>query len=99
LVNICSHRFRHGDGRLHVLLAARGRHVCGRSNPEPFLLTMKWESICYALGILGLILTGVGRFLLVNEAAAVSNGWKWAVRLLPLADIMFLARFWESAKV
>jgi hypothetical protein len=59
---------------------------------------VKFEMIFYALALIGVILTGIGRVLLISEAASVSEGWRWAVRLLPLADIMFLARFWESAK-
>jgi hypothetical protein len=59
---------------------------------------MKWESLCYGLALFGLILTGVGRTLLASEAASIGTGWTWAVRLLPLADLMFLARFWDSAK-
>ena len=59
---------------------------------------MKPEMIFYGLAVVGIILTGIGRILLISEAASVSEGWRWAVRLLPLADIMFLARFWDSAK-
>lgn len=56
------------------------------------------EPICYLLALVGLILTWLGRRMIIMEAASISGGWVWAVRLLPLADIMFLARFWESAK-
>ena len=59
---------------------------------------MKIETLCWAIAILGIILTGIGRRLIISEAASISDGWCWAVRLLPLADIMFLARFWDSAK-
>lgn len=59
---------------------------------------MKIELVFYGLALLGIVLTGIGRVLLISEAASVSEGWRWAVRLLPLADIMFLARFWDSAK-
>jgi len=60
---------------------------------------MKVETLCWAISIVGLILTLIGRRLIISEAASISDGWCWAVRLLPLADIMFLARFWDSAKV
>ena len=59
---------------------------------------MKTETICWAFAIVGMICTGIGRRLLIMEASSISDGWRWAVKLLPLADIMFLARFWESAK-
>lgn len=59
---------------------------------------MKVEMICWSMAVVGLILTGIGRRLIISEAASISDGWSWAVRLLPLADIMFLARFWDSAK-
>jgi PIN domain nuclease of toxin-antitoxin system len=60
---------------------------------------MKLETLCWAIAIVGMILTGIGRRLIIIEARSISTGWTWAVRLLPLADIMFLARFWDSAKV
>jgi hypothetical protein len=59
---------------------------------------MKIATLCYMCAVVGMILTGLGRRLLIIEALSVSTGWAWAVRLLPLADIMFLARFWDSAK-
>jgi hypothetical protein len=59
---------------------------------------MKLVTFCYLSAVVGMILTGLGRRLLIIEAVSVSTGWAWAVRLLPLADIMFLARFWDSAK-
>lgn len=60
---------------------------------------MKWiEAACYLLAVLGVILTAIGRRIIIREAMQISNGWLWAIRLLPLADIMFLARFWEYAK-
>jgi hypothetical protein len=59
---------------------------------------MKLETICWVFAVIGLICTGIGRRLLIMEASSISDGWKWAVKLLPLADIMFLARFWDSAK-
>lgn len=59
---------------------------------------MKLETICYLLAFIGLILTFVGRRILYQEASSISDGWQWAVRLLPLADVLFLARYWEFAK-
>jgi len=59
---------------------------------------MNLEVICYGLAVPGFILTLVGRRVLFVEAALISTGWAWAIRLLPLADIMFLARFWDCAK-
>lgn len=54
--------------------------------------------ICYGLGVIGIILTLIGRILLLAEASSISLGWVWAIRMLPLADVMFLSRFWDSAK-
>lgn len=59
---------------------------------------MSLESVCIASAVVGTILTLIGRRILIMEAASISDGWRWAIRLLPLADIMFLARFWETAK-
>src|SRR5258708_1401621 len=59
---------------------------------------MKLDMIIYGIGFVGVLLTLVGRVLLLGEAASISIGWVWAIRLLPLADVLFLARFWESAK-
>lgn len=59
---------------------------------------MKLETICYLSAAIGMILTIVGRRLLYHEASSMGDGWRWSVRLLPLADILFLARYWEYAK-
>lgn len=59
---------------------------------------MKIETICYALAFIGVILTIVGRRILYQEASSISSGWQWAVRLLPLGDMLFLARYWDYAK-
>lgn len=59
---------------------------------------MKFETLCYLLAAIGAILTIIGRRLLYVEAASFSKGWRWAVRVLPLADVMFLGRYWEYAK-
>jgi Skp family chaperone for outer membrane proteins len=56
------------------------------------------EMICYGLALAGILLTLIGRILLLTEASSISMGWVWAIRMLPLADVMFLSRFWDSAK-
>ena len=50
------------------------------------------------LAIAGIILVILGRRLIIEDARGFSEGWAWAIRLLPLADMMYLARFWDSAK-
>jgi hypothetical protein len=89
--------FRHDHGQLHVLLAARRRHVSRRAIRDA-LLSMNLDTLCFGSAVVGSILTIIGRRLLFHEAESVSDGWRWAVRILPLADIMFLARFWDTAK-
>ena len=46
----------------------------------------------------GLILTLVGRVLIIQDARSFSLGWAIAIRCLPCADLLYLARFWDSAK-
>ena len=46
---------------------------------------------------IGVILVILGRRLIIEDARGFSEGWAWAIRLLPLADMMYLARFWDSA--
>jgi hypothetical protein len=60
---------------------------------------MKLETLCYLLAVIGTILTIIGRRLLNHEASSISSGWQWAVRFLPLADVLFLAKYWDYAKV
>ena len=50
------------------------------------------------LAIAGLIIAVIGRWMVGSEARNISVWWLWAMRLLPLAEIMFLARYWEVAK-
>jgi hypothetical protein len=50
------------------------------------------------VAVFGVILMIIGRMMILGEACAVGPGWVWAIRLLPLADLMFLARFWDTAK-
>ncbi len=50
------------------------------------------------LAFVGVILVILGRRLIIEDARGFSEGWAWAIRLLPLADLMYLARFWDSAK-
>lgn len=59
---------------------------------------MSLDTVCYALAVPGAILTWLGRRMILGEAASISTGWAWAIRMLPLADLMFLARFWDLAK-
>jgi hypothetical protein len=47
---------------------------------------------------LGALLAILGRRLIIEDARSFSDGWVWAIRFLPLADLMYLARFWDSAK-
>lgn len=50
------------------------------------------------LACVGVLLVILGRRLIIEDARGFSEGWAWAIRLLPLADMMYLARFWDSAK-
>ena len=50
------------------------------------------------LAFIGVILIILGRRIIIEDARGFSEGWAWAIRLLPLADMMYLARFWDSAK-
>ena len=50
------------------------------------------------LACFGALLVILGRRLIIEDARGFSEGWAWAIRLLPLADMMYLARFWDSAK-
>jgi len=52
----------------------------------------------YAIAVFGFLLFIVGRRLIIREAREISIGWVWAIRFLPLADVMFLARYWELGK-
>jgi hypothetical protein len=51
---------------------------------------------CLAVG--GFVLIVLGRRLIIEDARSFSAAWTVAIRFLPFADIMYLARFWESAK-
>ena len=50
------------------------------------------------LAIAGAILMLLGRRLIIDDARSFSAAWTLALRCLPFADLMYLARFWESAK-
>jgi hypothetical protein len=50
------------------------------------------------LSALGVFLMLLGRFLILKEANDLSRGWRIAVAVVPLADIVFLAGSWEKAK-
>ncbi|RYD82626.1 MAG: hypothetical protein EOP84_09130 [Verrucomicrobiaceae bacterium] len=48
--------------------------------------------------IFGALMVAIGRFLVVQKAREISALWVVALRFLPLAELMFLARYWEEAK-
>jgi multisubunit Na+/H+ antiporter MnhG subunit len=50
------------------------------------------------LSALGIFLMLLGRFLILKEAPGLSRGWRIAVAIVPLADLVFLAGSWEKAK-
>ena len=50
------------------------------------------------LAFVGLLLIVLGRRIIIEDARGFSTGWVLAIRCLPLADLMYLARFWDSAK-
>jgi hypothetical protein len=50
------------------------------------------------LAFAGLLLIVLGRRIIIEDARGFSTGWVLAIRCLPLADLMYLARFWNSAK-
>lgn len=56
------------------------------------------NGILALLAIAGLLIALIGRWMVGAEARNISVWWLWALRLLPLAEIMFLARYWEVAK-
>lgn len=55
--------------------------------------------LLWSLACAGGVLMLLGRRLIIDDARAFSVGWAMAIRFLPLADIMYLARFWNSAKL
>lgn len=59
---------------------------------------MSWNVALGILSVIGLLMFLAGRWMMIHEARSFSMGWVLAIRFLPLADLMFLARFWESAK-
>ncbi len=50
------------------------------------------------LGLLGAIFVLIGRRMIICQARQISTGWVWAIRFLPLAEIMFLARYWDLGR-
>lgn len=56
------------------------------------------NGILALLAIVGIIIALIGRWMVGAEARNISLWWLWALRVLPLAEIMFLARYWEVAK-
>jgi hypothetical protein len=55
--------------------------------------------LLWSLACAGGVLMLLGRRLVIDDARSFSVGWAMAIRFLPLADIMYLARFWNSAKL
>ena len=55
--------------------------------------------LLWSLAVAGIVMTIFGRRLMIDDASAFSGAWALAIRCLPLADLLYLARFWESAKV
>jgi len=56
------------------------------------------NAILGLIAVAGLIIALIGRWMVGNEARNISLWWLYAMRFLPLAEIMFLARYWEEAK-
>ena len=50
------------------------------------------------VALLGLVLFAIGRWIISAHARDISLWWCWSIRFVPLADIMFLARYWELGK-
>ena len=50
------------------------------------------------VALLGLVLFAIGRWIISSHARDISLWWCWSIRFVPLADIMFLARYWELGK-
>ncbi|HEX8310869.1 MAG TPA: hypothetical protein VF614_06105, partial [Chthoniobacteraceae bacterium] len=48
---------------------------------------------------LGLFFTILGRWLILQEAAEMPRGWRLALRILPLADLVYVTMWWEKAKM
>ena len=50
------------------------------------------------IALVGLVLFAIGRWIISAHARDISMWWCWGIRFVPLADIMFLARYWELGK-
>ncbi len=50
------------------------------------------------IGLVGLLLFAIGRWIISAHAREISIWWCWSIRFVPLADVMFLARYWELGK-
>ena len=55
-------------------------------------------TILTVLACIGLLLSIIGRWLILSDAGELSAGWRMAIRFLPFADIVHLAGSWEKAK-
>ena len=50
------------------------------------------------VALLGLVLFAIGRWIISAHARDISLWWCYAIRFVPLADVLFLARYWELGK-
>ena len=50
------------------------------------------------VALIGLLLFAIGRWIISAHAREISLWWCWSIRFVPLADVMFLARYWELGK-
>ena len=50
------------------------------------------------VGLVGLVIFAIGRWIISAHAREISIWWCYSIRFLPLADVMFLARYWELGK-
>ncbi|MEA3186324.1 MAG: hypothetical protein QOD99_154 [Chthoniobacter sp.] len=53
--------------------------------------------ICGVIGVAGLLMIGIGRWMLISEVAGMGTFWKIAARM-PMSEVLILSRFWETAK-
>ena len=56
------------------------------------------NGILALVALIGLLLFAIGRWIISAHARDISPWWCWSIRFVPLADIMFLARYWELGK-
>ena len=56
------------------------------------------NALFITLALTGAVLFIIGRLMLINQARQFGIGWLFALRLVPLAEFVFLMRYWEYAK-